>query len=767
MAMEVEDHPVEYADFEGIIPEGNYGAGEVIVWDKGVWVPLEDPALTFPRGKLTFELRGYKLRGAWHLFRTKGKGREAGKEWMLVKRADAYAGAGKPLGPESIYSGLTLEELREGTRRAEEVRAELVELKALRKAVRAKDVSVTLAETRDRPWSAPGWIFELKYDGYRLLVARDGDQARLLLRRGSTATDTFPEIARAVAALPFRRFLLDGEVVVLDEQGRPSFAALQKRGRLQSRADALRAAVERPATFYGFDLLAFGEFDLRPLPLRERKTLLARLLPRLGPLRFADHVEEQGEALYAEVERRRLEGILAKRADSAYRAGRSRDWLKLRLDRTGDFVIVGMSAPTGARAGFGALHLAAWRGGTLAYVGRVGSGFDEDLLTALRGNLEAARQPSPAFAGLRPGTRGDVWVAPERVCEVRFKEWTPDGLLRQPVFLRLREDKRPDECVIEDDAAREPPAPELAIPRPPDGSERKVTFTNLDKVFWPEEGYTKGDLIEFYRTVSPWLLPYLADRPVVLTRYPDGIAAKSFFQKDAPAFAPGWVRTERMWSEHAQRETDAFVCDDVETLLFLANLGAIPLHVWSSRIRTLQQPDWCILDFDPKGASFQDVIRLALDARELCDEIGLPCYPKTSGASGMHVLIPLGRQVTYEQSRTLAELLARVLCQRRPELATVARPLAARGGRVYLDFGQNGHGRLLAAPYGVRPLPGATVSTPLRWSEVKEGLDPRRFTIRSLPRRLRALAEDPLLPVLDQKPDLGAALARLEGKIRS
>jgi bifunctional non-homologous end joining protein LigD len=289
-----------------------------------------------------------------------------------------------------------------------------------------------------------------------------------------------------------------------------------------------------------------------------------------------------------------------------------------------------------------------------------------------------------------------------------------------------------------------------------------VVFSNLDKIFWPGEGYTKGDLIEYYRAVSPWLLPYLKDRPVVLTRFPDGIAGKSFFQKDAPVFAPEWLRTERIWSEDTQRDIDYFVCNDVESLLYLINLGTIPLHVWGSRVTTLERPDWCILDLDPKEAPFLHVVTVAKAVKRLCDEIELPCFIKTSGSTGLHVLLPLARQCTYEQSRQLGGLLARVIATELPDIATITRQVGKRGGRVYLDYVQNGHGRLLVAPFSVRPLPGAPVSMPLEWREVTPKLDIRKFTIKSAPARMKKLETDPLLPVLEAQPDLVQVLQRLQ-----
>jgi bifunctional non-homologous end joining protein LigD len=768
LAVEVEDHPVEYADFEGVIPGGNYGSGVVIVWDKGLWIPLEDPEEGIQKGKLLFELRGHKLRGLWHLFRTKAKGQEPSKDWLLVKKPDAWSGKDRVLPPESIYSGLTLEEVRDGNARAAEGRSTLVRLGAPRRPVRAAEVKMMLAETREGPFSAPGWFFELKYDGFRVVAGKEADgKPRLVYRKGSDATAIFPEVARALSALPFEGLVLDGEVVILDEEARPSFQRLQKRALLTRAADIQRAAVELPATYYAFDLLGFEDFDLRPLPLSERKGLLRQVLPRAGPVRFVDHIEEQGEAFYKEVGRMRLEGMMAKKADSPYRAGRSPDWLKVRVDRTGDFVVVGFTAPQGARAGFGALHLATYESGRLVYAGRVGTGFNDEQLQTLRAELEQDRRPTPPCTGPLPPDKGTVWVEPRRVVEVRYKEWTGEGLLRQPVFLRFRDDKPIEECVREGKGGTSeplPPPPSIVSSEPP--PERKVPFSNLDKVFWPEEGYTKGDLIEFYRAVSPWLLPYLKDRPLVLTRYPDGVTGKNFFQKDAPGFVPGWVRLERIWSEQAQREIDYFIADDEETLLYIINLGTIPLHVWASRISDIPHPDWCILDLDPKEAPFADVVKVAQAVHELTEEMETPSFVKTSGSTGIHVLVPLGGQCTFEQAKTLGELMARVVAERRPEIATTIRLPASRGGRVYVDFLQNGHGKLLAAPFCARPVAGAKVSTPLAWSEVKAGLDPARFTIRTVPERLRAQKEDPLRGVLSEKPDLARALARLAGLIK-
>jgi bifunctional non-homologous end joining protein LigD len=782
LAVRVEDHPLEYGDFEGVIPQGNYGAGAVIVWDRGRWAPVEDPHEGLRRGKLLFDLYGYKLRGRWTLVKlAKGD-----KDWLLIKERDAYVAPASGLPPQSVLSGLTVEELSAGLDRAGPVVRTLERLRAPRRAVSLAAAAPMLAAARERPFSKPGWVFEPKLDGYRIRAGREGGAPRLLTRNGHDLAAAFPEVARAVAALPYEGFVLDGELVVPDAAGRPSFERLQDRAGLRRTLEVRRAALESPAVLYVFDLLAFAGYDLRPLPLLRRKALLERLVPPLGPIRYLEHVATDGAALYERVVALGLEGIVAKKADAPYRAGRSPHWLKVRADRTAEFVVVGFTRPRGARgargaggaggaqgapgarAGFGALDLGAYTNGTLVYAGRVGTGFTAAQLAAVRSRLERSVRPTPAVAGPVPRDPGHTWVDPVLVAEIRYKERTAGGLLRHPVFLRFRDDKRPQDCELEwrgaPPAAAPAPAPAPG-PVPLRSAPRSVELSNLDKVFWPDEGYTKGDLIAYYRAISPWLLPYLADRPVVLTRFPDGIAGKSFFQKDAPPYVPAWLRTERMWSEETQREIDYFVCDDLASLLYLINLGTIPLHVWGSRVATLERPDWCILDLDPKDAPFAHVVAVARAAKRLCDAIGLPCFVKTSGSTGLHLLLPLGRQCTFEQARALGGLLARVIAAELPAIATVARQVGKRGARVYLDYVQNGHGRLLVAPFSARPLPGAPVSMPLAWKEVTPRLDIRRFTIETAPGRMRRLGADPLRPVLDLRPDLVRILGQLEARL--
>jgi bifunctional non-homologous end joining protein LigD len=794
LAVKVEDHPLEYGDFEGIIPAGNYGAGGIIVWDRGEWVPLEDWREGLEKGKLLFELKGYKLHGKWTLVKIK----KSERDWLLIKERDSFVRRPGDVFPEeSVLSGLTVDEVRTGQTHASQVRKALQATDVPRTRVEPKSVQAMLAEPADDAFTRDDWVFELKLDGYRLIACKSGGEALLLTRNGNDYTEVFPEIARAVQALPLDSCIIDGEVVVLDATGKPRFSLLQQRGNISAPLDVKRAAVELPAAFFVFDLIAFEDFDVRPLPLARRKELLAQLIPKLGAVRYLDHIPREGEAFLAQVASLGLEGIIAKKGDAPYRGGRSPLWLKIKAECTGDFVIVGFTDPKGSRNGLGALQLADYVNGALVYAGRAGTGFNDSLLMELRAMLGPLVRRDPACHGpvpkpgaepLRsdqiPETRTTTWTEPVHVVEVRFREWTPDGLLRHPAFLRLRTDKRPHDCERQSwgIAADKPEAPEPNVGEPVDVAailgpagetpvapaakapvQKTVTISNPTKVYWPAERYTKGDMIAYYKSISPWILPYLRNRPLVLTRFPDGIDGKSFYQKDAPEFVPEWIRTTPIWSNDTERDIKYFVCDDEESLVYIANMGAIPLHIWASRVGTLEQPDWCVLDLDPKEAPFSDVIRCAQVLHRICDACGLPNYVKTTGKTGLHVMVPLGRQLTYAQSRTLGELLARVMLRDVGDIATITRHVTKRGDKVYLDYLQNRHGQLIVAPFIVRPLPGATVSMPLQWEEVDQSLEPRAYTIRTALDRMERFGADPMIPVLSESPDLEKVLQRLSG----
>ncbi|HSG64144.1 MAG TPA: DNA ligase D [Gammaproteobacteria bacterium] len=752
LAVHVEDHPVDYIHFEGVIPEGNYGAGAVIVWDRGRWAALKDFDAGLEAGKLLFELHGYKLRGRWTLVKT----RRGPKDWLLIKERDSYVreGDGAKLPEDSVLSGRTVEQLAAGDDPGAAIAGSCRKLGARRGRVAFAEVKPMLA-TPGEPFSHADWVFEIKYDGYRLLAGKERGAVRLISRNGNDFTAVFPEIEEALSALPYDDFLLDGEVVVHDADGLPSFAGLQQRGRLTRTVDIGRAAVQWPATLYAFDLLLYGDYDLRRLPLTARKGVLRELLPTVGPIRLSEHIEGAGEAMFERLKDLKVEGIVAKRSGSAYVGRRSPDWVKASARSSDDFAVVGYTPPKGGRSGFGALLLAQRGADGWVYTGRVGGGFTERDLEVIEPRLAGAgRGEPPRDAETVPGAR---WIEPELAVEVHFKQRSPSGRLRQPTFAGLRVDKDPEDCWL---PGEDKPLPETPLPARAQAP-ATVQVTNPEKVFWPEPGITKAELVAYYRAVAPWLLPYLADRPLVLTRYPDGIDGKSFYQKDAPVYAPDWIRLEPLWSEGSEREIRYFVIENEEGLAYVANMGAIPLHVWSSRITSLQHPDWCILDLDPKGAPFVNVVKVAREVRTLCERVELPSYVKTSGSTGLHVLIPLGAGYTHEQSRALAELLANCVVKALPEIATVERHLDARGGKVYVDYLQNGHGRLLVAPYSVRPVPRATVSMPLDWNQVTKRLDMFKYDLHTVPRLLAKQKADPFATLFSKSADLGKSLALL------
>ncbi|TDJ25589.1 MAG: DNA ligase D [Gammaproteobacteria bacterium] len=757
-AVHVEDHPIEYADFEGRIPDGNYGAGHVIIWDKGTWRALNDIDDGWRTGKLLFELAGYKLRGRWTLVRMKhrrterdepgGLENEPGNEWLLIKEHDGWTQpADFEFTNDSVMSGLTVHELADTGAPA----------RRLMRAVRRYDPPKARATNKPpRPMLASpgeafdraGWLFEFKYDGYRLLGRKSESGVELLSRNGRDLTHLFPETASALRSLPFPRLLIDGEIVVNDATGRPSFSALQQRAALRDQVEIARAGRYAPATYYVFDLLEAGDYDLRSLPLKHRKRLLQSLLPSTGPTRYSEHVAGKGRSTYRAARQLGIEGIVGKRADSVYREGRSQDWIKVRARKSDDFVVVGWAPAKGDRADLGALLLAEYRAEQLCYVGRVGSGLGGELRRELLGLLRNLPD-APGLLDSNPGR----WVQPVLVCEVAFTEYTREGHLRQPVFLRMRDDKEPTQCNGQYDDPH-PRAPH-AVP------EIEVTITNRTKEFYPEKSLSKGDLIDYYDAIAPWMLPYLKDRPIVLTRFPDGIHGKSFYQRDAPEFVPDWIERKVLYSESTEREVHYFVVQNAAALKYLINLGTIPIHTWHSRIDDLERPDWCVLDLDPKDAPFSDVIAAARAIRVLAEEIELPAFLKTSGASGLHVLLPLGNQLTHDQSKTLAELMARIIVSRLPERTTITRRVKERGGKVYIDYLQNGHGQLLVAPFSARAEPAASVSMPLRWSELTARLRNDKYHLKNAPARMRRLGEDPMAEVLSLKPDLAASLERL------
>ncbi len=752
-AVETEDHPLDYADFEGEIPAGNYGAGQVIVWDRGTYVANEPFERGFERGKLLFELKGHKLKGTWTLVRLKTKD-STGKEWLLIKESDAYTSDNGPTYQHhSVLSGLTVEQLLKPAGKTGALTRALKKLPGIKQAPIAKVSTKPMLATAGEPNVRKGWIWELKYDGYRILAKKAHGEITLITRNGLNLSDRFPEICQVLAHLPAEEFILDGELVVNNHLGRPSFALMQQRARSTSAHLVSAAAIELPASYYAFDLLYLEGVDLRGCKLTDRKKILKTLLPPQSALIYSEHIEGKGPETYKTAKEIGVEGVVGKRGDGKYQHGRSQDWVKVRHNRTTEFVVVGWSGSRSNTKDIGSLALAEYRGAKLSFVGNAGSGLSGALRERLAKALKPLARKSTPLDEMPELTKEVHWVRPKLVVEVAYAEYTPYGHLRHPSIQRLREDKEPQECIGLFDSVE---TTEIAAPAP-----EKVVVTNPDKMFFPEPGYVKSDLVDYYRGIGKWMLPHLADRPIVMTRYPDGVDGKSFYQRDVPDYVPDWLRREVLWSESTEREVHYFILRTDEDLAYLANMGTIPIHMWHATINDLDHPDWCVLDLDPKSAPFSDVITLALAIGELCDEVGLPAYPKTSGASGLHVLIPLARQLTHDQSQTLGELLAKVIVDRYPEIATITRQVRARGSKVYVDYLQNGHGRLIVAPFSARAEQAGSVSMPLKWSEVNKGLANHKYHLGNAVARMKRLKEDPTANMLTDEPDLLAALANL------
>ena len=798
LAVAVEDHPLEYGDFEGVIPPGNYGAGSVIVWDRGVYDVIDpvggDAADAVRKGKLDIALHGFKLNGAFTLVRTGGRYNTNPKDkqnWLLIKKRDQYSTTDSVLEahPRSVLSGLTIEELADAPAAERRLADRLARqhLPELGNQLKYSDFPLTLAKTTDEPFDNDKWLFEIKYDGVRVLSIREGENTHLYARSGTDITNRYPEVVLALNSIALERFVLDGEVVAQDENGRPSFQLLQRRMHVNDARQIARLSVAVPVSYYVFDLLGFDRFDTRTLPLEERKRLLGELVHSEGPVRYCDHVIARGKDFYAAISEHELEGVVAKLRDGPYRGARTGDWLKIKRPLIKHFVIGGYSDPDGTRTHFGALLLGQYESnGTLRYTDKVGTGFNRETLRKIHAMLQERAQSTSPFrkpvAGEPTPERNAHFVRPELVGKVRFTEWTDTGGVRQPSFLGLVEGVDPRECKYDGPGAQLESSPEavndIATETPADievksskgranlvapaAAPPKATVTNPEKVFWPKEGYTKGDLVAYYRAISKWMLPYLKDRPVMLTRFPDGIEGKMFYQKDAPGFVPSWIRTEKVYSEDSQREISYFILDSEEALAYVANLAAITIHMWSSRIPHLERPDWLLFDIDPKGTTTRRAVECALAVAAVLREVGLePCL-KTSGQMGLHVVVGLAPKYTYDQAKMFSELVAQVVVNRIPKVATINRNPNTRNGRVYIDYLQLGHGKTIAATFSVRPVPGAPVSAPMTWKELKPSLEPAVYNIETIPARMSRMKRDPFLDAIEKHATLEEALPHLE-----
>lgn len=769
LAVETEDHPLSYLDYEGVIPKGNYGAGAMIAWDIGSVRYLDKDAEAGLRaGKLDIELSGFKLRGRFALVLTK-RGDSKQRQWLLFKKPDAFAREDSDIlaeMPESVLSGLKVEALHEVKQREAELQALAKKLGAKPGVVDGRKLTPMACQSAEGPLSSKDYLYELKLDGVRIVAEKRGDDVSLHYRKGRVATPNYPDVVRALRALPVERCVLDGEIVAFDAKGKPNFQRLAQRFSAQSPSDIQKALRAVPVSYFAFDVLALGELDLRALPLVDRKAVLAELVPKRGVIRVLDHVLHDGRGMYDFCRAQKLEGVVAKRTQAAYREGprASADALKIKADREDDFVVVGFTRGKASRS-LGALDIASYRGETLVTRGKVGSGFDDRTLDLLWKELSKRAIDKPAVEGdLAPAPHGRTFVKPELVVNVRYTGFTNDGHLRHPVFMGLRADVAPSECTAAPDA--HDAAEEAQVAAAPAASSapsvaRNVKISNPKKVFWPSEGYTKSDLCAYYEALAPQILPFVRSRPVILVRYPDGIEGKSFYQWNAPEGTPSWVKTVRVrWETRSQKEVELFLVDDVETLVYIANLGCIPLHILASRVQNLEACDFLTVDFDLSGGTFANAITLARSLLALLERIGLRSYPKTSGQSGLHVLVPLGANVGFDTATALADLLGKLVAAQHADIATTERRKEKRGPRVYIDTGQTGTIRAIVAPYSVRAYPGARVSTPLTWDEVSFALDPARFTITSVPERARSIA-DPMAGFFELPVDLASAVKAL------
>ncbi len=748
LAMMVEDHPIEYGSFEGVIPKGNYGAGSVMLWDRGTYDLLGDATADeqLARGDYKFRLHGEKLNGDFAIVRTK---RGKGNEWLLIKKKDEFARPGWDAEEyaRSVKTGRT----------QEEIARELPAVEDEKPREKLPEIEPMLAVIgKGTPPASDDWLFEVKWDGVRAMCYIDHGRLRLVSRNGRAIERQYPELSVLPHNVKAHTAILDGEVAALDDRGLPSFEMLQRRITVGDPATIAALARKNPVVFFAFDLVYLDGGDLRRTALIERKRLLKQVLIPGDLVRYSDEFAGHGAELLAAAKAQGLEGIVGKRAQSFYDSRRSSDWVKWKNTESASFVICGFTR--GERDIFGALVLGIYDRGKLAWAGNVGTGFDRKMMEAIHAALVPLVAPRSPLEPNKLLPREITWTRPELVCEVKFSNWTEDGRLRAPVFLGLRPDIDPGECVRDQGASPErtpllaPDAKEatLAIGR------HRLKFTHLDKLYYPQDGVRKRDVLNYYDAVAPLLVPHLKDRPLSLRRYPDGIEGESFFQKNTPETYPAWLRTEV-----APDEIRYIVCDDRATLLFLVNLGCIDQNPWMSRVGSYQHPDYLLIDLDPVDCAYEKIVEAALLVRRKLDLAGLEGYPKTTGGDGLHIYVPLEPRYTYEQVRGFAELLAALAIAERPDLFTTPRAVSKREkGRVYFDWAQIATGKTISAPYVLRAYPGAPVATPLAWRELTPRLHPDQFTIHNAVARFDRVG-DLFAPVLTNLQKLETALEKL------
>jgi bifunctional non-homologous end joining protein LigD len=734
LAMMVEDHPYEYRKFEGTIPEGNYGAGSVIIWDRG-WYELDRQEDSWPatlrdgldKGELKFILHGEKLNGSFALIKTPHMGAKA---WLLIKHRDKYASEKDVTKlDKSVISGQPVDPEPDSAEDA---------AKAPKSKLPTK-VKPMLATLTDEAFDDPDWIYEIKWDGYRAIGTWDGQTAELYSRNGLDFSQKYPPVFEALRQLK-KPAVIDGEVVVLDKDGKSRFELLQNYGNDGGQL-----------VYYVFDLLWLDGHDVTDLPLAERKKLLKSIVPKSLQIRYSDHIEDHGTAFFKSAQKAKLEGIMAKDKHSLYRPGvRTDQWLKIKTHLRQEAIICGFTEPRGSRQHIGALILGVHKRGKLKYVGHASAGSNAAKLKELRQNLEKLEVANSPFSEkIRPNAPVH-WVRPKLLAEVSFSEWTKDGLMRQPIFKGLRTDKDPKEVIVEKSKSIKAGHSNIS----------KLELSHLDKVFWPEKGYTKGDLVNYYRGISEVMLPYIKDRPHNLLRQPNGYKGKSFFRKDMGDLPPEWVKTVSIYSESNEKDINYMVCDSVDSLLYMVQLGSIEINPWNSRVKNLTKPDWVVIDLDPEDVPFNQVVEVANIVRLVTEELSIPTYPKTSGKTGIHIYMPLAAKYDYDQAKKFGEILAHLVHRRTDNITSLERSPAKRQKKIYLDFLQNREGQTLAAPYSVRPTKDATVSTPLKWEELNSRLKPTMFTIKNMQKRLDKVG-DLWQPVIGKGIDIEKILKNL------
>jgi len=780
LAVQTEDHPMGYFDFEGTIPKGEYGGGTVMVWDYGTYRPenaegavSQDNKLMKKQlsdGSIKIILKGKKLQGAWHLVQMKGKE----NMWLLMKSKDEFAGAKVKFDENSAISGLDFKgieengnvyssnkgkklskteakkEIEKQTEKESEENKPKPKLKKNDSEFSAEDLAEAekikdfpkdwrpqLATLAEEPFDNDDWIFEKKFDGYRALAQIKSNKVNLISRNGISFNSKYKEIVTTLEKVN-DDIILDGEVVVEDSKGKSYFQWLQhfdedpKKGTLK---------------FYVFDILYFKGYDLRNLELIQRKKILKAVLPKLDNILFSSHTIGQGLETFKAIEKLGGEGIIAKKSASKYYENkRSKDWLKIKTSKQQEMVIGGFTDPSGSRNGLGALLLGFYEGDDFIYSGKVGTGFSDEILKELRTNLDKIERKTAPFK-TPPKLQGTHWVSPQLVAQIKFSEWTDSGSLRHPVYIGLRTDKKAKDVIREKEIATEKIVSETksegkkSSDAKKEISDSQVEFSNLDKVFWPKEKYTKGDVIEYYNAIADYILPYLKDRPQSLLRNPNGIAKLGFFQKNVEGQVPDWIKTRKLKSKSTGESITYLLCQDRDTLLFLANWGCIEINPWSSRIGTLNNPDYIIFDLDPNEADMKKIVKTALTLKEILDLLQVPAYVKTSGGKGIHVFIPVLPKYSYDQTREFSHLVSQMVLKKLPEIVSLERSPAKRKGKVYLDFLQNGKGKTMASIYSLRPREGANASTPLDWDEINATLDLGKFNIKTIPKRLQQKGE--------------------------